>query len=103
MKKSTAQTLSFLSGLTLASVIIGVTISKSPAVRNEIENQLKSVLKTTRSLVDAYKSIVFKSKTAASFIKTDAGEKTAAEEAAAADARVQTSNQWDAVEAQISS
>jgi len=100
MKKGTVQVISFLSGLTLAAVILGVTINRSEAIRNEIENQMNSVLKTTRSLVDAYKSIASKSKTAASFIKSDSGEKSTREEAAEEEARAQVSSQWDAVETQ---
>ena len=97
MKKSTKQALSFLSGLTLAAVVIGVTINNNPAIRKEIESQFESVLKTTRSLVDAYKSLASKSKTAATFIKSKPGEKTADEEAVQAEASAQLNNQWDAV------
>jgi len=98
MKKATVQVLSFLSGLTLAAVILGVTISKSESIRNEIENQISTVLKTTRSVVDAYKSIASKSKTAASFIKSDSKEKDLKSEAAEHEARAQIDGQWDAVE-----
>lgn len=71
MKKSTVQALSFLSGLTLAAVVIGVTLSKSPSLRTEIENQLNSVLKTTKKVVNSYKSVASKSKTAVGLIKND--------------------------------
>jgi len=97
MKKSTIQVLSFVSGLTIAAVVIGVTISKSPSLQAEIEHQVNSCLKATRSLVDIYKSLVSKSKTATSLIKTESGESIESEEAAAEQAS-QVNDQWDAVE-----
>ena len=100
MKKATIQVISFVSGLTLAAVIIGVTITKNESIRNEIENQINSVLKTTRSLVDAYKSIASKSKTAANLIKSDTGEKNTRGATAEEEARVLINSQWDAVESQ---
>ncbi|MDR1358682.1 MAG: hypothetical protein LBJ48_04950 [Coriobacteriales bacterium] len=99
MKKATVQALSFVSGLTLAVVVVGVTISKSPSLRGEVENQIRTVLKTTRTLVDAYKNLASKSKIAVNLIKNEPGEATATEEAAAAHQNTQTNSQWDAVEA----
>ncbi|MDR2035827.1 MAG: hypothetical protein LBP91_04045 [Coriobacteriales bacterium] len=102
MKKSTIQALSFLSGLTLAAVIIGITVNRSATLRTELEHQMSSVLKTTGSLVDAYKSLAHKSKTAATLIQTDSGEKTAKEQADEAAEQAQISSQWDAVEKELS-
>ena len=101
MKKSTIQILSFVSGLTLAAVVVGVTISKSPGIRAEIEKQANSVLKTTRSLVDAYKSIAGKSKSAASLISNDAGDKSAKETSGPSVEQARADSQWDAVEAKL--
>ena len=100
MKKTTIQVISFISGLTLAAVIIGVTITKNQAIRNEIENQINSVLKTTRNVVDAYKSIASKSTAAASFIKSDTGEKNTKKEAAEEETRAKLNKLWSAVETQ---
>ncbi|MCL2528771.1 MAG: hypothetical protein FWE41_00295 [Coriobacteriia bacterium] len=100
MNKTTVQVISFVSGLTIAAVVLGVTISKNQNIRNEIESQISSVLKTTRSLVDSYKSLASKSKTAASLIKSDAGEKSARDEAAEEEAQAQIDIQWDNLEAQ---
>ena len=100
MKKGTVQVVSFLSGLTLAAVILGVTINKSSTIRNEIESQITSVLKTTRLMVDAYRSIASKSKAAATIIKGEPGEKTKREETAEVEAKEQANNQWNSVEAQ---
>ena len=102
MKKTTVQVISFVSGLTAAAVVLGITISKNEKIRNEIENQINSVLKTTRSLVDAYKSLASKSTTAASFIKSDAGEKNSKDDAAEEEAKAQIDIQWDTIEAQES-
>ena len=96
MKKSTIQVLSFLSGLTLAAVVVGVTIAKSATLRSEIENQLNSCLKTTRTLVDAYKSVTAKSKTAVNLIKKDTGESPETEEAVAEQV-AKINDQWDAL------
>ncbi len=101
MKKGTLQVLSFLGGLTLAAVTISVVLSKNPTLRKEIENQVTSVVKTTRSLVDAYKNIASKSQTVAGFIKSDAGEKSASTKAAEAEESKQVSTQWDTVETQM--
>jgi len=100
MKKTTVKVISFLSGLTLAAVILTVTINNSPKIRNEIESQINSVLKTTRSLVDTYKSVASKSKSAASLLKGDKGEKTLSEEAAEKEANALVDSQWDAIERQ---
>jgi hypothetical protein len=100
MKKRTVQTLSFISGLTLAAVVVGVTLSKSPGLRGEIEHQINSVLKSTRTLVNAYKSVVSKSKVAVNLVKNDVdpqgsgGEETARQTA-------ELDNQWNAAEARV--
>ena len=91
MKKATKQVLSFVSGLTLAAVVVGVAIGKSPSLQNEIENQLNSVLKTSRSLIDAYKKFATRSKVAVNLIKTDREAATGNEAAEKID------SQWDAV------
>ena len=101
MKNSTVQVLSFISGLTLAPVVIGVTISKSPGLKNEIESQLNTILKTTRALVDAYKSVASKSKTAVSLIKNDAGDMTPEQQSAAEEQKKHIDSQWDVAEAEI--
>lgn len=98
MKKSTVQTLSFLSGLTLAAVVIGVTLNKSPSLRNEIETQINSVLKTTRALVNSYKSVASKSKTAVSLIKNDPDILSANDETEVTQQTQEIKSQWDAVE-----
>ncbi|MDR1088412.1 MAG: hypothetical protein LBL23_03995 [Coriobacteriales bacterium] len=103
MKKSTVQVLSFVSGLTLAVVVVGITISKSASLRSEIEDQIRSVLKTTRTLVDTYKNLASKSKTAVKLIKNEPGETTATDEAAAAQQNAHTNSQWDAAEAHAGS
>ena len=100
MKKGTIQVISFISGLTLTAVVVGVTISKSPSIRKEIESQLNSCLKATRALADTYKSVASKTKSAVNLIKKDAGEKTEKETAAEEEVREQVSSQWNAVEAQ---
>ena len=102
MKNTTVRVISFVSGLTIAAVVLGITISKNQKIRNEIESQINSVLKTTRSLVDAYKSLGSKSKTAASFIKSDSGEKNVKGDAAEEEVKAQIDIQWDAVEAPVS-
>lgn len=98
MKRSTVQILSFLSGLTLAAVVIGVTLSRNDSLRNEVESQINSVLKTTRTVVDSYKSVASKSKTAVSLIKNDPDILSASDEAEANQQAQEVSNQWDAVE-----
>lgn len=98
MKKSTVQTLSFLSGLTLAAVVIGVTLNKSPSLRNEIETQINSVLKTTRALVNSYKSVASKSKTAVSLIKNDPDILSVNDETEVTQQTQEIKSQWDAVE-----
>ena len=98
MKKGTAQVLSFVSGLTIAAVVIGITLSRSPRLRGEIENQVNGVLNTTRSVVDAYKSVASKSKAVANLITNDPIQKTASEEAAASKQTEQINNDWDFVE-----
>lgn len=102
MKKGTVQILSFVSGLTLAAVVVGVTLSKNKALCNEIENQVTSVLKTTRSMVEVYKSIATKSKKAAALVKNDPSNKTVLQEAAEKTVDQQVVSQWDAIESQIS-
>lgn len=102
MRRGTVKVLSFMSGLVLAAVVIGTTINKSPALRSEIENQINTVLKTTRSLIDAYKSIGSKSKAAVGLIKNEPGGRTAGEEAAAVEQAAQIEEQWDAVESSTS-
>lgn len=99
MKKSTMQILSFLSGLTLAAVVIGVTLSKSPSLRGEVENQLNTVLKTTRVVVDSYKSVASKSKTAVGFIRSDAEVMTEQAVAEAEQHKQDINSQWESVEA----
>jgi len=103
MEKNTVQLISFLSGLTITAVVIGVTISKSPKIRGEIESQLNTCLKATRTMSDAYKNLAFRSRTASSFITNDAGEKTPREEAAETEAAERANSQWDTVEAQAAS
>jgi len=95
MKKNTIKALSFLSGLSLAVVVVGITIYNSPAIKNEIESQIGTVLKATRALVDAYSNFSAKSKAATNFMKTDNTNKTAATEADEQAARQQTNSQWD--------
>lgn len=98
MKRSTVQVLSFMSGLTLAAVVIGVTLARSPSLRNEIENQVNSVLKTTRSLVNSYKSVASKSKTAVNLIKSDPEVRAESASAEAEQQAYEVNSQWDAVE-----
>ena len=100
MKKSTLRAISFISGLTLTAVVVGVTISKNPKIRSEIENQINSCLKATRTMVDAFAGIARKTKTATSLIKGDSGGKTPREAAAEAEVKRHINNQWDTVEAQ---
>lgn len=102
MKKGTVQVLSFVSGLTLAAVVIGVTISKSPALRGEIESQLSSVLRTTRGVVDAYKSLGSKSKAAINLVRPDSGAKTAEEKMAEAEQNARVNQLWEEVEEGLS-
>lgn len=103
MKRGTIQVLSFISGLTLAAVVIGVTLSKSPSLRNEVESQAKSVLKTTRTLVDSYKSVVSKSKMAVNLVKNDPKDTALNKDSEAERQSADLENQWDAVEAQSAS
>lgn len=98
MKKETVQVLSFLSGLTLAAVVIGVVLSKSPSLLSEIESQADSVLKTTRSLVNTYKGLATKSKTAVNMIKKDPEMLSANEESEALRHASATNSQWDILE-----
>ena len=102
MKKSTMQLMSFVSGLTLAAVVIGVTLSKSPALRGEIESQLNTILKTTRVVVDSYKRVATKSKSAANLIRNDADVMTEREEAEINKHAKETNSMWDAMEANAS-
>lgn len=101
MKKNTIKVLSFLGGLSIAAVVVGVTIYNNPSIKNEIENQLTTVLKATRALVDAYNNLSSKSRVATSFIKTDSSDKAPDAEAKEQEARVQANSQWDEVELQI--
>ena len=101
MNKNTIQVLSFVSGLTLASVVIGVTLCKSDTLRNEIENQLSTVLKTTKSLVNAYKGLASKSKTAATFIRGESAETTRGESGATSEHKDKLGSKWDAIEASM--
>lgn len=98
MKKGTVQALSFLSGLTLAAVVIGITLSKSPGLRNEIESQIDSILKTTRSLVNTYKGVASKSKTAVNMIKKNPEGVAADVAAEAAQQAADANNEWDVLE-----
>lgn len=99
MKKGTVQILSFVGGVTLAAVVVGVTLSKNSKIRGEIESQINSVLKTTRLVVDAYKNVASKSKAAANLITNDPTQRMASEEEAISQQQAQTSREWDAVEA----
>ncbi|MCL2807850.1 MAG: hypothetical protein FWD27_06820 [Coriobacteriia bacterium] len=101
MKKSTAKVLSFIGGMVLASVVIGVTISKSPTIRNEIEGQINSVLKTTKTMVESYKTAATKTKTAIDLIKGSSEEKQARDLVAEKREAEQISDQWDAIERQV--
>ncbi len=101
MKKPTVRILSFTAGLALAAVVIGVALTKNPALRREVDNQVASVLKATRSLTDTYKNAASKAKAASSLIKKEPEDRAAADAVAAAREEEKLAAQWDAVEKQL--
>jgi hypothetical protein len=95
MKKNTIQVLSFLSGLTIAAVAVGVTVSKNQSIRNEIENQLNNILGITKPLLSTLKGFIANANNANSaYIKADAQGATAVPDLPAGD----LSAQWEQIE-----
>ncbi|MDR2672333.1 MAG: hypothetical protein LBC35_03395 [Coriobacteriales bacterium] len=64
MHTNFVKALSSLGGLTIVSVVLGVTISKDASLRAEISRQLNSFLGTTRALLGIYQSLFVRKKQA---------------------------------------
>jgi hypothetical protein len=92
MNKNTAQALSFISGLTIAAVAVGVTVSKNRAIRTEIETQLNNVLSITKPLLFAIKGVAVSAGKAGN-IANSAADKTANQAPNAEE--IELNSQWD--------
>jgi hypothetical protein len=49
---------SFTGGLAISCVIVGVVLSRSPDLREELESQGRQLLKTTKSRVAKYQTVI---------------------------------------------